>query len=73
MALGSAAWIDLVAQGKPLPSTAHGHGAECSGIRKEVEFQLKRGSYTVVISGNGEMQTTLLITPRAKDAPALHP
>lgn len=73
VALGSAAWIDLVADGKPVPSTAHGHGAECSGIRKFVEFELKRGRYTVVLSGNAERRTMLLLAPRPKDAPALHP
>jgi hypothetical protein len=73
VALGSAGWVDLVSAGKAIPSTAHGHGPGCTGIRKLVEFELTRGLYTVVISGNLEPRTTLLLAPRPKDAPAIHP
>lgn len=61
VALGSAAWIDLVRGGKAVASTAHGHGPECSGIRKMVDFPLKPGRYTLQIAANGEPSTTVLV------------
>jgi hypothetical protein len=61
IALATPAWIDLVAGGKALESTKHGHGEPCTGIRKIVEFQLKPGRYTVVISGNLDMRTQILV------------
>ncbi|MDD3798597.1 MAG: homogentisate 1,2-dioxygenase [Novosphingobium sp.] len=61
VALGTAAWIDVLFHGKGLVSKAHGHGPECSGIRKIVDFDLKPGRYTLQISANGEPQTTVLI------------
>lgn len=59
--LGSAAWIDLVGGGKAVISTAHGHGPDCSGIRKIVDFPLTAGRYTLQIAANSEPQTTVLI------------
>ena len=61
VALGSAAWIDLVRNGKALTSSAHGHGPDCTGIRKIVDFQLRPGRYTVQIAANGEPVTTVLV------------
>lgn len=52
VALGTPAWIDLVADGKPLTSIAHGHGPKCSSIRKMVDFTLKPGRYTLMVSAN---------------------
>lgn len=52
IALGDAAWVDLVEDGKPVASGAHGHGPECSGVRKMVDFTLARGTYTVQLSGS---------------------
>ena len=61
VALGSAAWIDLVQGRKAIPSTAHGHGPDCTGIRKMVDFRLMPGRYTLQIAANGEPQTTVLV------------
>ena len=63
IALGSGAWIDLVGNGKPVISIAHGHGPDCTGIRKMVDFDLKPGRYTLQISANADAQTSLLIAP----------
>jgi len=63
IALGSGAWIDLVGHGKPVLSIAHGHGPDCTGIRKMVDFDLKPGRYTLQISANADAQTSLLIVP----------
>ena len=61
VALGSAAWIDLVRDGKALTSSAHGRGPDCTGIRKIVDFELTPGRYTVQIAANGEPETTVLV------------
>lgn len=49
IALNEGAWIDLVKDGVAIPSTAHSHGADCSGIRKIVEFDVTPGTYIVQI------------------------
>ena len=53
VALGAKGWIDLYRVGDrtPLASTAHGHGPDCSGIRKIVRFALTPGEYRVVVGG----------------------
>lgn len=61
VALGSGAWIDMVADGKAAVSTAHGHGPECTGIRKIVNFALEPGDYTLQIAANGTAETTVLV------------
>ncbi len=49
--LSAAAWIDVIGPGGPVASIGHGHGPECAGIRKAVEFALEAGRYTVQLSG----------------------
>lgn len=61
VALGTPAWIDLVADGKPLTSIAHGHGPKCSSIRKMVDFALKPGRYTLMVSANPGDHTQVLV------------
>jgi hypothetical protein len=63
VALGSAAWIDVVRDGAAAASIAHGHGPACSGIRKMVEFALEPGSYVLQIAGSESPNVRLLITP----------
>lgn len=63
IALGSGAWIDLIGGGKPQVSIAHGHGPDCSGIRKMVDFDLKAERYTLQISANADPHISLLIAP----------
>ena len=62
VALGSGAWIDVVKDGKAIESTAHGHGPDCSGVRKMVDFPLEAGSYILQIAANGQAQLPLLVT-----------
>ncbi|HEY0958964.1 MAG TPA: hypothetical protein VGE05_06780 [Novosphingobium sp.] len=59
--LSAGAWIDVVAAGKPLASTAHGHGPECSGIRKIVDFALTPGDYVIQLAASPLRQVTLLV------------
>ncbi|MDV3459343.1 hypothetical protein RZN05_20280 [Sphingomonas sp. HF-S4] len=51
IALDQAGWIDVApARGKPLESVAHGHGPECSTIRKIVRYKLRPGTYRVDVT-----------------------
>lgn len=61
VALGSRGWIDVVSAGSTITSTTHGHGPECTGIRKMVDFPLTPGSYTIQIAGSPEPDTTALV------------
>ena len=51
VALGQGAWIDLLREAAAVPSTGHGHGAACSGIRKMVDFAVVPGRYLLQVSG----------------------
>ncbi|OJY67970.1 MAG: homogentisate 1,2-dioxygenase [Sphingobium sp. 66-54] len=62
VAMDSAAWIDVVADGKSLESVKHGHGPDCSGIRKMVDFQLAPGAYVLQVVGNGTPGVRVLVT-----------
>lgn len=61
VALGDAAWIDLVRDGKLAASKAHTHGPKCSGVRKIVDFVLTPGNYTVQLSGSAADTVALLV------------
>ena len=64
IALGAGAWIDLVHDGKAVPSVAHTHGPDCSGIRKIVDFTLTPGTYQLQLSGAKAATLTVLVAPR---------
>lgn len=53
VALDQGGWIDLYPiKGKtPLKSVRHGHGPECSSIRKIVWFDLKPATYRLTVTG----------------------
>lgn len=61
VALGSGAWVDVLSGKTAIQSTGHGHGPECSGIRKMVDFPLKPGRYMLQIAGGGDAILPLLI------------
>ncbi|WP_235829496.1 hypothetical protein [Croceicoccus estronivorus] len=61
VALGSAAWIDLVRGRQAVTSIVHGHGPDCTGIRKIVDFPLTPGRYTLQIAATDEPQMTVLV------------
>lgn len=61
VALGEAAWIDVVRAGRALPSKAHGHGPTCSGIRKIVDFRLVPGRYVLQIAGTPAAAVPVMI------------
>ncbi|MFC0202816.1 hypothetical protein [Novosphingobium soli] len=62
VALGSGAWIDVVKDGRASVSVAHGHGPECSGIRKMVDYDLSPGTYALQVAANGSHSIRLLVT-----------
>jgi hypothetical protein len=62
VALGAGAWIDVVKDGKAATSIAHGHGPDCTGVRKMVDYQLTPGAYTLQVAANGESSLTVLVT-----------
>jgi hypothetical protein len=64
IALGGKAWVDLVRDGKALPSAAHGHGPKCTGVRKIVDFALTPGRYTIQLSGSEADSVALLVARR---------
>jgi hypothetical protein len=51
VALDAGIWVDVVTGGKALASVAHGHGPDCSGIRKYVDYRLTPGRYILQASG----------------------
>lgn len=62
VALGSGAWVDVVKDGTAMPSIAHGHGPDCSGIRKMVDYSLTPGHYVLQVAANGADSLPLLVT-----------
>ncbi|MFW2852917.1 hypothetical protein ACM61V_13460 [Sphingomonas sp. TX0543] len=66
VALGGSAWVDVVRDGKSLPSVAHSHGPACSGIRKMVDFDLKPGRYLLQIAGSDAAALDVMISPVPK-------
>ncbi|RYG77424.1 MAG: hypothetical protein EON59_17290 [Alphaproteobacteria bacterium] len=51
IALDQPGWIDVAAKGgAALVSVKHGHGPDCSTIRKIVRFELKPGAYTLTLA-----------------------
>lgn len=61
VALGAGAWIDVVSRGKALKSVGHGHGPECTGIRKMVDFKLKPGDYVLQIAASGKPEIAVMV------------
>ena len=61
IAIGSGAWIDVVRDDAALASIAHGHGPNCSGVRKMVDFVLQPGAYVLEIAGNGDAHLAVMI------------
>ena len=62
VALETGAWIDVLVNGRPATSVAHGHGEPCSGIRKIVDFDLPAGNHLIQISNNEKPETTLMVS-----------
>jgi hypothetical protein len=61
VALGTAAWIDVVEDGKAVEPLSFGHGPECTTIRKMVIFPLKAGEHLLQIAGNGAATAKVMV------------
>lgn len=61
VALGSAAWVDVVSGTTPAVSVSHGHGPACSTVRKMVDFDLKPGRYLLQVSGHAGSTLPLMV------------
>ena len=69
IALSGPAWVDVVTGEHAQSSVDHGHGPECSGIRKIVWFDLSQGVHLVQISNAPQRQIRVM----AADAGANRP
>lgn len=64
VALDQPGWIDVLPGaegGAALKSAAHGHGPDCSTIRKTVRFVLQPGAYRVYVSGLAKPEAKLML------------
>ena len=61
VALGAAAWIDVLSGTTPAASISHGHGPDCTGVRKMVDFDLKPGRYLLQVAGNASATLPLMV------------
>lgn len=61
VALGAAAWIDVLEDGKALEPLKFGHGPECTTIRKMVTFPMKPGVHVLQVAGNGADTLKLMV------------
>lgn len=61
VALSTAAWIDVVEDGKALEPLSFGHGPACTTIRKMVVYPMKPGRHLLQIAGNGAATAKLLV------------
>lgn len=62
VAVGSAAWVDVIEDGRLLGAVGHARGAACSEVHKTVIFALRAGRHLLQVSGNAGPTTILLIT-----------
>ena len=54
-------WIEVGTPGRAIESAAHGHGEECSPVRKMVDYTLARGTYTLQLSAAPSPVTTVAV------------
>lgn len=64
IALSSGAWIEVTRDGRRLESVSHGHGKDCSGIRKIVDFALRPGTYQVQLSESAAPSIAVLVVAK---------
>lgn len=69
IALSGPAWVDVVTGATPIASVDHGHGPDCSGIRKIVWFDLPAGRHLVQVAGAKDRSIRIM----AADATANQP
>jgi len=65
VALGAAAWIDVLEDGKAMEPSTFGHGPECTTIRKMVTFALKPGVHVLQIAVLGAETLRVMVAEKA--------
>ena len=63
VALGSGAWIDVLKGKTAIASSKHGHGPDCSGVRKMVDFPLTPGRYVLQIAAGKAAALPMMVVP----------
>jgi hypothetical protein len=64
LSLGGAMWADMIGpDGKSVASAGHGHGPDCSGIHKYVDFPLQPGRYVLQLSEGKGATVGAMLTP----------
>lgn len=63
VALGTNGWVDVLVNRKAVESFDYGHGPECTGVHKMVDFTLPAGRHIVQIAANPTEETTVLVVP----------
>ncbi len=69
VALSGPAWVDVVTGDAPVASVEHGHGPDCSGIRKIVWFDLPAGRHIVQIAGSQAAVVRVMAADAAANQP----
>ncbi|HKY82509.1 MAG TPA: hypothetical protein VJM09_13670 [Sphingobium sp.] len=69
IALSGPAWLDVVSGKTAAASIEHGHGPDCSGIRKIVWFDLAQGLHLIQIANSAQREIRIM----AADARANRP
>jgi hypothetical protein len=64
VALGAAAWIDVLEDGKAVAPASFGHGPECTSIRKIVVFPLKAGRHILQVSASADAKLKLMVAKK---------
>ncbi|WP_088182213.1 hypothetical protein [Sphingobium sp. Z007] len=70
IALSGPAWVDVVTGDAPVASVEHGHGPDCSGIRKIVWFDLPAGRHLVQIAGSKAVSVRVMAADARANQPA---
>lgn len=68
--LSGPAWVDVVDGADIVASADHGHGPDCSGIRKIVWFDLSAGRHVVQIAGSASADIRIMAADAKANQPA---
>ena len=63
MALSGSAWIDVVADGRSLPSAAFVDFTDCPGLHKIVAFEIAGGPFVLQVSDAEASPIAVAIIP----------
>lgn len=67
--LSGPAWVDAVRGDAALPSVDHGHGPDCSGLRKIVWFDLPEGTTLIQVAGAPNASIRIMAADAAANQP----